>query len=465
MLGIVLGVNVEGAMFMNCRTFLINLIVGFILSSCTSASYPEARAKEALQEILSKEYNVYNAEIEFSGRTLGVFLPLEELFATDFKEAIMSGKVTNMENLFQPTEKAIDRVEDVLFSISRVMLSTDKKIDFYYLQATDVEKTGMELVFIGQIDDIKRVRFWDIPRSEYRKRIIHEIQLNRAVFSHKPVRQFFGDLNHDPLEKIQVRYFPHTDQKKWTREFFFQDALGYTAQTSRMQWKLLDIRSMPLQDNESMVYAKAGAQAKNPADGREFPPRTLEYLFHLKTDGEKEKIQRIIPLDYLNAQGADSGISFSKAMVHESLPNWDVEFRTPDLTMGDFLARQLTRRLRELTAQDERLYNTFSKVKVVFQYEEKPEPFFLFSAVAPLRERMQVSYVSGQGIHEDILYLWELAAREFVEVIRSYQFEDYRSLRFEMIQGEKPLVWTAAKNNLELFRRRKKKLEEILTLI
>ncbi|HQB94358.1 MAG TPA: hypothetical protein PK997_04015, partial [Candidatus Omnitrophota bacterium] len=156
------------------------LFTVLFLAGCTPASYRAEKVKEEIASIAEKEYGIRQCDVRINGTTLGVFLPLDQLFAMDFKEAILSGQVTDMEQLFQPTEKAIDRIEDMLFSMSRVMLSTDKKIDFYYLQAADTEKTGMEMMFLGASDDVKKVRFWDIPRSEYRKRMIHEIQLNRA---------------------------------------------------------------------------------------------------------------------------------------------------------------------------------------------------------------------------------------------------------------------------------------------
>jgi hypothetical protein len=440
------------------------------LSGCGSVTYPEARVKEALQEIALKEYKIPHIEVQFAGTTLGVFLPLRELFATDLKAALLSGKVTDMETLFQPTEEVVDKVENILFSMSRVMLSTDKKIEFYYLQATDVEKTGMDLTFIGQIDDLKRVRFWDIPRSEYRKRIIHDLQMNRAALWHRPIRHFFKDLNEGGTEDIQKAYFPKTAQAKWTREFFFADAHGVILKHGRARWSLLDVRSIPIQDNEIVVYAKAQIIPKDPAD-KNLRPQTLEYLFQISTTGDTEKIRRIIPLAYLDDKTANPDFTFTREMVAQSLPNWETEFKTPEITMGDFLSRQLTRRLQQLAAEDERIFNTFSSVKLAVRFEEKPDRHFIFNAVAPLKGVGQVAYSPAKGpregalyfrLHEDVLYFWERVAREFVEVLRSYSFQDYQSLQFQIFQNGKLGTWTASREDLELFRRHKKNLASIL---
>jgi len=431
------------------------------LSGCGSVSYPEARCKEALQEIVLKEYGIPHIEIEFVGTTLGVFLPLDRLFSTDLKEALMSGKVTDMESLFQPTEEAIDKVEDILFSMSRVMLSTDKKIDFYYLQATDVEHSGMNLTFIGQIDDLKRVRFWDIPRSEYRKRIIHDLHMNRATLWHRPVRHFFKDLNEATVSDVQDRYFPNTAQVKWAGEFFFTDAGGSIASRGRAKWKVLDLRSIPIQDHDIVVYAKVEVGPKDPKDAG-MKPKVMEYLFQISTAGDTEKIRRIIPMAYLDDKTSMPDFTFTRAMVVASLSNWEKEFKTPDITSGDFLSRQFTRRFQMIAAEDERISNTLASVKLLVRFEPKPEPYFLFNAVAPLQNPKEVAYSQEQGIHEDVIYFWDRMTREFVEVLRSYSFKDYKFLKFQLSQGGKVLTWVATREDLELFRRRKKSLREIL---
>jgi len=433
----------------------------FSFSCSGPVTYPEAQCKQALQDIALKEYKIPHIEVEFAGTTLGVFMPLDKLFAADLKAALLSGKVTDMESLFQPTDEVIDKVENILFSMSRIMLSTDKKIDFYYLQATDIEKSGMDLTFMGQIDDLKRVRFLDIPRSEYRKRIIHDLQINRAALWHRPVRHFFRDLNEGKTAEIQKAYFSKTVRPKWTREFFFTDAKGTLLPQGRGKWTLLDVRSIPIQDNDIVVYAKAQVVPKDAAD-KTLPPQTLEYLFQISTVGDTEKIRRIIPLAYLDDKTVFPDFTFTREMVAKSLPNWETEFKTPDITMGDFLARQLTRRFQQTASEDERIFNTFSSVKLVVRFEEKPNRHFLFNATAPLKGTGQVAYSPEKGLHEDVLYFWDRVVREFVDVLRSYSFQDYESLQFQVYQDGEMGTWTASREDLELYRRHKKNLSEIL---
>jgi hypothetical protein len=186
-------------------SFLLGFfILSFLSAGCQKASYPEDKLASAIQEICHKEYKIENIEVKFNGRTIGVFLPLKKLFASDIKQGILSGQMDNLDSLFEPSPEAMDQLEDVLFTISRVLLSTDKKIDFYVLDASDTESTGLQLSLTGYVDDIRRVRLWDIPRSEYRKRIFHELKLNRAVLWEQPVRELLAQttkLNHEELGK------------------------------------------------------------------------------------------------------------------------------------------------------------------------------------------------------------------------------------------------------------------------
>ncbi len=424
-----------------------------------AASYSGEKLKEAIADIARKDYGIDHCDVRIEGTTLGVFLPLSQLFAVDFKEAILSGKVTDMDGLFQPTEEAIRRIEDMLFSISRVILSTDKKIDFYYLQATDTDKTGMELTFLGHSDDIKRVRFWDIPRSEYRKRMIHEIQLNRAVLWHKPVRRFFSDLNEKTRPELALLYFKDMRGADWGKEFFFTDTSGNPVEKGSRDWEILDIRSLSVQDQEVVAYAKVKAVSR----GRPGAFVEKEYLFRILATGDKEELKRIIPMDSVEQVLSDVSLPMTKEMIYDSLDRWDTEFEVPDMTMGDFLALQLTRRSQMLISQDERIYNTFSGVKVVLKYDPLAPKHFAFFMTAPLKDIKQASRSLVQGVNEDVIYLWELMTREFVEVMRGYRFEDWDYLSFSLTQAQS-FIWKADRADLELFRRKKKGIRDILSV-
>ncbi len=443
--------------------FLCLILAASFLSGCGQATFPEEKLKRSLQEIALKEYSIPNIEVEFKGTTLGVYLPLKNLFAMDFKEAILKGEELDMETLFRPSEEAVGQVEDILFSMSRVMLSTDKKIEFYYLQATDGEKSAMDLTFLGHIDDLKRVRFWDIPRSEYRKRIIHDMGINRAVLQHRPVKNFFKDLNEADLKTIEKKYFSKKNKEKWEKEFFFVDYKGKKLEYGIVSWAVLDMRSIPLEDGKVAVYVKVFFAPKESGVSASIEGER-EFVFIVSASlGQNAVITQIIPMTELDKMEAPSDFAFTREAIYESLPGWERDFETPDMTMEKFLSLQITRRCQELLMKDERIFNTFSDAKGAFRFEQAREPRFIFESMALLKDKKQKIVSDDGSINEDILYLWSTVAREFVDVLHSYGFENYISLDFQTTgEDDKLTTRTANKRDLELFRKNKKSLKDAL---
>ena len=91
-------------------TFLV-----FFISGCHETYHPE-KVVDSIKEICQKEYNINNVEVKLVGKTLGVHLPLQQLFSSDFEHVLATGKVQNLESLLQFSPEAMDKVEDVLFS-------------------------------------------------------------------------------------------------------------------------------------------------------------------------------------------------------------------------------------------------------------------------------------------------------------------------------------------------------------
>jgi hypothetical protein len=430
---------------------------GIFFAGCAQKSYPADKIKESLLQICRDEYGIENIDVKIAGDTIGVFLPLSKLFAADFKEAAVSGKVRNLETLFEPSPEALEKVEDVLFTISRVILSTDKPFKFYAVEATDVEKTGMQLVLAGYVDDIKRVRVWDISRNEYRKRVVHELRLNRAVLWHKPVRSFLKDLGQLSVQEIQQKYFGPLLSTAAIQKLFNLSPDDNPA--TRPQWEVLDIRSAPVQKGEVLIYAKTlpyqEGKAASAAD-------EAQYLFLVSLKEEQARIIRIIPFQYRDDLGNIQKISFPKELqIEENLDRWEQEFPLEEMRLGPFLAQQLTRRLQGIMASDERILNTFRDAKLDFEYHEAPKPFFSLSIQSSLKDFN--NYTQGSLVfHEDMLYLLTLASREFVDVARSYQFGDFDYLKLDIAQ--EPNEWFLGREDLELFRRKKIDLQGLLTL-
>lgn len=444
--------------------FLAPLMFVLGFSGCMIKSYPSERIKEDLAKICKQEYGIENLDVKISGDTIGVFLPLKKLFAADFKEAAITGKVRNLETLFEPSPQALERIEDVLFSISRVLLSTDREFKFYVMQATDIEKTGLQLVLTGYVDDIRRVRIWDISRGEYRKRVVHELRLNRAVRWHQPVRAFFNAVENLDVQEIRRQYFNDLLPAAAIQGLFLNRLNESKNPLVKTEWNIIELKSAPFQKNEVLVYAKVSPRRIHTELGvLEEKPAELRYLFMFAMTDEQSKLLRIVPFQYQDDNGELHDIPFPEELqINKSLDQWDEEFKIEDIQLGPFLADQLTRRFAAIMVMDERLQNTFrvAKVEYVYQEEDDGKGHFDLNIEATLKDFNNYTRDSIVS-HEDMLYLLQLASREFVDVTRSYSFGDYSHLNLQFAQEPTPFV--IERDSLELFRRNKQDIQGILS--
>jgi len=441
------------------------LLAGLFLAGCTQ-TYPANQVKESIQQICRKEYGIDQIDVKINGRTIGVYLPIKKLFLTDFKEALTkqsAAKLEDLENLFRPSPEALEQVEDVLFSISRVLLSTDRKFLFYTLHATDVEQTGLQLVLVGYVDDIKRVRLWDISREEYRKRVLHEIRLSRASVWHRPVRSFFNTLEAHPSLDAVEPYFG----KPLSPELF--ESLLYLKpeenQNPTFHWRLGELRSTLLEPNQVLVHVPVTVNYDAASVKGNIPKvpsgSSLEYFFVVSFAGDPPRISKIIPLSFVDESGQVQKMSMPEELdIEKDITNWETEFSVSDIRLGDFLAEQLTRRTQALLFADERIHNTFEALQLSFRYhQETPKNYFSIELDARLKAHNPWE-ATPTALHEDVLHVLSLASHEFLNVTRSYQFTDFEFLQFNLASDPVPHILHRAE--LELLRRNKADLAGLL---
>ena len=442
-------------------------LAGVLVFAGCSETYPPHEIKKAIQEICATEYGIEKIDVKITGRTIGVFLPIKKLFVVDLKEVLTrsGGKIEDMENLFQPAPEALDQVEDVLFSISRVLLSTERKLDFYALQATDVENTGLQLVLYGFVDDIKRVRLWDISREEYRKRILHELRLNRAVVWHRPIKSFFGTLEKSPSLKVIQEYFSVPLEPRMFESLFFFNPDTLQAP---VRWHLGEFRSISVSSTEILVYAPVVLDydpAAVPHGKIGVPAGTpLEYIFVVSFASERAQIMRVIPLFAKDESGHLRKIRrLSGINVAQDVGSWESEFALTEVHLGNYLAEQLTRRSQNLLYPDERIQNTFESLHVAFRYEKdaKEPAGNYFSLDLDVKPRAHTELRHGpSALDEDVVYLLNRVSREFVDLLRSYHFNDYQFLQLNIVSD--PVARILAREDLELFRQKKIDLRGLL---
>lgn len=448
------------------RCFLLIAVLS-LFAGC-QPSYPKESLADSLKQICKEEYGIDRVEVKTEGKTIGVYLPLEELFSTDLEGILAGGKIKNLASFMQLSPKAMDKVEDVLFSTSRVILSTDKPIDFYILKATDTASTGISLVLIGYVPDIKRVRFWDIPRSEYRKRVLHDLQVNHVVIWKRPVIELFEALGKEPAEAILEKCFLPGSRFETLSPLFYSLILEAEMKDD-VKVEILDLRATASRTNEAMIYVKARETYTPKADAgdREFTLPSgfeAEYIFVVTKYLGDYKINRVIPFFYVAPDKSISRVDFPPELkLYENLENWREEFELKEITLEDFLAQQMTRRVQALLADDERIQNTFSKRRVTVNFVPSKEPGQGkggFSVGTDLLLK-KTSFLTPDDIlgEEDVIYLLDAAVREFAQVLHGYWLEDYSGIKLESVFGKSFLI---GREDLELYRKKKLSITELL---
>ena len=446
-----------------------------VLSGC-NASYPEEKVASSIKEICLKEYKIENVEVKFAGKTVGVFLPLRKLFTMDVRQELLSGNISNLESLFEPEPEAMEQLENVLFTISRVLLSSDREIDFYVLQATDIESTGLQLVLMGYVPDVRRVRLWDISRTEYRKRVLHELKFNRSVLWEKPVRQLFELASANQLNLESAGPFFVKPITPETVSPLLYDFLTSFDKKKNIQIDIEDIRSRAYKNNQSLVYVKLKENFEPsqdlPATSFLYPSRSvLEYMFIVEPSEKQFKIAQVVPFYYIDEAKALKKVPLPPELdLDRNLDAWPERFNLEEITVGDFIARQLNRRVQAALLSDERIHHTVRHAQVNFTFREAPAeaitpdqpPHFslYFDFITKdMSKNRTLEEVIGD---EDVLYLMDMVLREFAVLVRSYRFENYDYLELIWEPAGSAAILKIDPNRLGLFRERKMDVSTLL---
>jgi len=194
------------------RLCLILLLASCVLTGC-EATYPKETLSDSIIALCRKEYDI-EIKAEKIGKTLAIYIPLPSLLS-----------ITLGIN-----KDSMDKIQDVLLSTSRVVLSTDAGIEFYCIIAQDIRMPEIQVIIIKYVDDVKRAFFYDISRGEYFKRTIFDININPQSRKEQTIKDIFKKYRLDPEWEEQVldEFFRSTpldlkDFGYWNGQFYVKD--------------------------------------------------------------------------------------------------------------------------------------------------------------------------------------------------------------------------------------------------
>ncbi len=140
-----------GGVFFLC----LNMIQG------CSVSFPKDEIEDMLVDLCKNEFNI-ELEVDIRGKTLGAEFYVESMFD---------------ETGLYLSPDAIEKIEDVMLSLSRAALSTDADFDFLVLVARDKFINGAGMKLIRNVDDVKKFLNGMMSVDDYFSSLVFEYQV------------------------------------------------------------------------------------------------------------------------------------------------------------------------------------------------------------------------------------------------------------------------------------------------
>lgn len=140
------------------------LIIFFIIPLLTSAcapTYPKEKVIESIIKISREKYEV-EVEVKQINKTICVLVPGEDFFGIDDGARLV----------FNPEKEK--KLNELLFSIPRILFNSDIEVDFYLIKVIE-ENKGIELRFIGYVDDIKHAIIGSFSPGDLQMRRVLEV--------------------------------------------------------------------------------------------------------------------------------------------------------------------------------------------------------------------------------------------------------------------------------------------------
>jgi len=150
------------------RLFLIFLLLTPLFAGCR-ASYPTGSVEETIRKLCEKEYGVA-VQVKAVGKTIGALIVMEDILLSDLTFS----------------DQALNKIENVMLTTSRVTLSSEFTYDFFIVTIMDA-KTGVQVSFVRYIKDIRRLIMDDISRSDYFQRLLIEVNITQPSLAHQLV--------------------------------------------------------------------------------------------------------------------------------------------------------------------------------------------------------------------------------------------------------------------------------------
>ena len=229
----------------SARAALNLLVIAFIFSGCsssTSPSFQKQNIEKAIQDISLNEYKIY-VRVKLVAHTLWVYLPVEDMLVKSDKPEkytdkfeIGLNKASILEEAFKVdyaikeipekekfqdykyNKDILDKINNVLKIIIRVLFSMERSAQsepqIFCLVTTDI-KNGFETKEIFYLQDLKKVYYQLISRTEYQHRSIDQTDMSADLIGDRIGRHL--DYRDIPFEEFLIMQIEHRIKLKFQK--------------------------------------------------------------------------------------------------------------------------------------------------------------------------------------------------------------------------------------------------------
>jgi hypothetical protein len=161
------------------RILLFSFILVF-LTSCagSSPSYSRKEIGKVIAKICKEEFNI-NIKVWEEGNTIWLYAPYE---------SVLDEEGTWNKNISTDIRR-------IFLSLRRVILSVDKRPEFYCFVVSDIKKIGADIYYAGYVKDLMMVELGYLPPEEFE---------NREVFIRLPNPKALGDIEGTHIERHDI---------------------------------------------------------------------------------------------------------------------------------------------------------------------------------------------------------------------------------------------------------------------
>lgn len=147
-------------------------------------TYKEENIPEAVKQVCKDEYDL-DVTARRTPTTLWIYIPLSKILHKDY--GIKEEKIFD--------EEMMGKLRNILTTIGRVVISSDKTPEFFALVASDIQ-LGLDYIFIGNVLDIKKSYAGFIPWTEANRRFVVRLKL---------VPEAVGDVTGEHLKAYDIK--------------------------------------------------------------------------------------------------------------------------------------------------------------------------------------------------------------------------------------------------------------------